>query len=607
MVAVREESRAEERVDGGGCPESGQRRAGACQISIDCALPKCSRCLDIVCSLENAVQKLEEAVEPANSHSPHLRRDNAKSMAESDARNLQLQLQTKLSLPIFTGKKLEGKGGARISVALIDANTGEVITSGLESSIKLEVVVLEGDFNKDDEDNWSQKEFENYVVKEREGKRPLLTGNLRVTLKRGVGELGDLIFTDNSSWNRSKMFKIGLKVASGYCGNTRIREAKTDAFSVKEHRGESYKKNYPPKSDDEVWRLEKIAKDGKSHKKLRNAGVHKVEDFLMQLFTDSDKLREILGESIIPKYWDCLIRHARTCKISWKLYLYYVDSMRKDGALFNTDAQLIGLIKDRVYVATHRLSAQEKEHGDTIVKKALDNLTDVMEFNGETFSGSMQKKISSSFPSQVFEGQVENNTPVQHNLAPQICAAPGVTEATLANVVSTAKGYNDGISTGYQMLPQHGNVNTLQFDGSSFPLQNPLISPSHQTQLLSPVPSPAATSGFHAAGPSSLPPYGGAEELFFGEEIGIFNMGGHSQSSFNAAENLYPFSSADMPNQSSNFAFNEDRSHSSGKAVIGWLKLKAALRWGIFVRKKAAERRAQLVELDEFYVALVSA
>lgn len=36
----------------------------------------------------------------------------------------------------------------------------------------------------------------------------------------------------------------------------------------------------------------------------------------------------------------------------------------------------------------------------------------------------------------------------------------------------------------------------------------------------------------------------------------------------------------------------------SGKAVVGWLKLKAALRWGIFIRKKAAERRAQLVELD---------
>ena len=45
-------------------------------------------------------------------------------------------------------------------------------------------------------------------------------------------------------------------------------------------------------------------------------------------------------------------------------------------------------------------------------------------------------------------------------------------------------------------------------------------------------------------------------------------------------------------------AYVQERGKGSGKAVVGWLKLKAALRWGIFVRKKAAERRAQLVELD---------
>lgn len=42
----------------------------------------------------------------------------------------------------------------------------------------------------------------------------------------------------------------------------------------------------------------------------------------------------------------------------------------------------------------------------------------------------------------------------------------------------------------------------------------------------------------------------------------------------------------------------QERGRSSGKAVVGWLKLKAALRWGIFVRRKAAERRAHLIELD---------
>ncbi|EEF26852.1 hypothetical protein RCOM_2098470 [Ricinus communis] len=35
------------------------------------------------------------------------------------------------------------------------------------------------------------------------------------------------------------------------------------------------------------------------------------------------------------------------------------------------------------------------------------------------------------------------------------------------------------------------------------------------------------------------------------------------------------------------------------KAVVGWLKIKAAMRWGFFIRKKAAERQEQLVELDD--------
>lgn len=63
----------------------------------------------------------------------------------------------------------------------------------------------------------------------------------------------------------------------------------------------------------------------------------------------------------------------------------------------------------------------------------------------------------------------------------------------------------------------------------------------------------------------------------------------------NMADDGYSFSSY-MPSPIPNF--DEDRSR-SGKAVVGWLKIKAAMRWGFFIRKKAAERRAQIVELDD--------
>lgn len=79
----------------------------------------------------------------------------------------------------------------------------------------------------------------------------------------------------------------------------------------------------------------------------------------------------------------------------------------------------------------------------------------------------------------------------------------------------------------------------------------------------------------------------------------MFSMGGNGLASFNANEQNFP-SSAYNPFSPPSFSFAEDRTRSSGKAVVGWLKLKAALRWGIFIRKKAAERRAQLVELDDY-------
>jgi len=74
------------------------------------------------------------------------------------------------------------------------------------------------------------------------------------------------------------------------------------------------------------------------------------------------------------------------------------------------------------------------------VKKALGNKNDVTEFNGETFSPSMQKESSSSIPCKVIEGKIENLTPVQSNLAPRVWAAAGGSEAPLANVGLTAEG-----------------------------------------------------------------------------------------------------------------------------------------------------------------------
>lgn len=144
----------------------------------------------------------------------------------------------KLSLPIFTGARIDGEDSSPITVALVDAVTGERVTSGPESSMKVEMVVLEGDFEGNEQGNWTVEEFKNNVVKERDGKRSLLTGDILFDLSEGIGVAGELSFTDNSSWTRSRKFRLGARIVDGDLNGVRVREARTEAFTVKDHRGE---------------------------------------------------------------------------------------------------------------------------------------------------------------------------------------------------------------------------------------------------------------------------------------------------------------------------------------------------------------------------------
>ncbi|XP_059659656.1 calmodulin-binding protein 60 B-like [Cornus florida] len=551
-------------------------------------------------------------------------RASPKRIEGPDGRNLQLQFRTRLSLPLFTGGKVEGEQGASIHIVLLDANAGHVVTTGPESSVKLDVVVLEGDFNNEDDDVWTQEEFESHVVKEREGKRPLLTGDLQVTLKEGVGTLGELTFTDNSSWIRSRKFRLGLKVASGFCEGIRIREAKTDAFTVKDHRGELYKKHYPPALGDEVWRLEKIGKDGSFHKRLNKAGIHSVEDFLRLVVRDMQRLRNILGSGMSNKMWDVLVEHAKTCVLSGKLYVYYPDDVKNVGVVFNNIYEFSGLISGEQYYSADSLSDSQKVCVDALVKKAYDNWMHVIEYDGKSLSVFKQNRssgvshINATGDPQDYSNSFDHQLTLP-NLPPSIPS-----EQPSINPGLTIGGYDDSVGNRYPIQPQSMNLNApIQFDGTSFPLNNQLISPqaqpSRSENMLALGPAQPSSSSFQ---PSVAPnmqhqsSYKGFEDFFSEEEIRmrshemlenedmqhllrLFNMGGHGHASANVSEDVYPYSSAYMTNPASNYSFDDDRMRSSGKAVVGWLKLKAALRWGIFIRKKAAERRAQLVELDD--------
>jgi hypothetical protein len=56
-----------------------------------------------------------------------------------------------------------------------------------------------------------------------------------------------------------------------------------------------YKKHYPPALHDEVWRLDKIGKDGAFHKRLNGANIITVEDFLRLVVMDPQRLRNVIS------------------------------------------------------------------------------------------------------------------------------------------------------------------------------------------------------------------------------------------------------------------------------------------------------------------------
>lgn len=150
---------------------------------------------------------------------------------------LQLRFLTKLLPTIFTGSRVESEDNNTIKVVLFDPNSNRIVSYGPLASLKIVIVPLDGDFSADDHENWSETDFDTKVIYAREGKRPLLTGDLVLTLKEGAADLHNVVFTDNSSWRRSRKFRIGAKAQNAKIG-VRIREARSEAFVVKDQRGE---------------------------------------------------------------------------------------------------------------------------------------------------------------------------------------------------------------------------------------------------------------------------------------------------------------------------------------------------------------------------------
>ncbi|WOK95116.1 hypothetical protein Cni_G03823 [Canna indica] len=476
-----EDGKAGASSDGGALPEEKRQKIrfqGLVRQALQ--MHEIQRC---ILSMEPLLRKIiREEVEVALSkHLASITRQCEKQVGRSTTRSLQLKFKNKLSLPIFTGSRIEAEDSSTISVSLVDALSGQVVTTGSESTLKVEIVVLDGDFEVSENGNWTFEEFRNYIIKERQGKRPLLTGDVYVDLTEGVGVLGELSFTDNSSWIRNRKFRLGARIADGHFNGIRIREAKTDPFVVKDHRGELYKKHYPPSLDDEVWRLEKIGKDGAFHKRLSNENIKTVKDFLLLLCRDSARLRNILG-GMSARMWEVTIEHARTCILGDQVHVYYPNGQEKSGYVFNAVGEVLGTFSNEQFLSVDELSNNERAEAQVLVKQAYDHWNDVVTYKKDEFFGTLSpsppnslfgsENIYSNFPSPVKnDGFGFTHSGIQ---SPEIFSLGNMRGLDAFSLGSHGTSIYDDCSSqpffgdeSFRYLPTHGYISDLPADLSN--------------------------------------------------------------------------------------------------------------------------------------------
>lgn len=514
--------------------------------------------------LEPLIRRVvKEEVELAfKKHLACIKRNNVKGKYLSESRSLKLQFSNVLSLPVFTGARIEGEESSTLKITLIDTLDGKLVNSGPESSAKVEIVVLEGDFDGDEGDNWMPEEFMNNIVREREGKKPLLTGDVFVNLNEGIGLVGEISFTDNSSWTRSRKFRLGARVVDSFDG-TRVMEAKTESFIVRDHRGELYKKHHPPSMFDEVWRLEKIGKDGAFHKRLNRENIKTVKDFLTLLFLDAPRLRHLLGTGMSSKMWEVAVEHARTCVVDKRIYMYSPpDSQQKNHVVFNVVGQVLGLLPECQYIPIDKLSDAEKADAQTLVIAAFKRWEDVVSFDDDSclLSGSFHLSDVPCTPSSPRTQDSNGNK----SLAPHKSGGFEYAQPSAFSPDIMSSIYSIGSMSGLDdfALPSVENMG-LRFDQS-------LGFPAHVSNTL-------------MCDTDSMAPAFCAED-----HLQFFEGNSHSQ-------NLALGAPTDLQDAADGFLL----AHATGKAQRRWTKISSVLKW-FSVRKLVAARKTRVREVHRY-------
>ncbi|XVE63109.1 hypothetical protein DITRI_Ditri06bG0173300 [Diplodiscus trichospermus] len=528
----------------------------------------------IVLNLEPLLRSwVREEVERATLSSFQLSsRSSLNQIEASRGRSLQLRFVNKLPSTIFTGSKVEAENGSPIKIILVDARNQTIVSSGSLSSIKVEIVVLNGDFGANEREDWTENEFNASVLREREGKRPLVTGDLNVTLVDGVGVVDNVVFTDNSSWIRSRKFRLGARIVQRISGEVTIREAISEAFVVKDHRGELYKKHYPPSLHDEVWRLERIAKGGAFHTRLASKNILSVKDFLRLHVTDPPAPRNILGGGISNRVWDTIIEHAFSCVVDDDEWYVYYGTARRVGLLLNSIYQVVAATFDgQSYQPVEKLNFSQKLLVEDAKQQAYKNVQDLVLTDRPAFMGTsmpltnlLPEPISTpnlllQQPDFSVPNQDQPDTPLSYNQSSTSYAYEmedtKQLQVSLPQDGHGIQAFNPMLRNSFRMgevFPYNGDNSLSLFPDGHFTIED--NSPAQMPSWISAAPEWAQGSGF------TFTPYH--------ESVGILS----SPPNFNVH----------------NRSMGEAR---DAGPKAGWLKLRAVIQWRS-IRRGAARKRA---------------
>uniref|UniRef100_M1C9R4 Calmodulin binding protein n=2 Tax=Solanum tuberosum TaxID=4113 RepID=M1C9R4_SOLTU len=298
-------------------------------------------------------------------------RNSQKKLDPCESRCLRLKFSHEVAPMVFTGECIFPNG---TKLELVDAVTGQQVRHGPPASAQVEIFVL------NDDENWTIEELNSHIVMQKGGGTSRCDKNPYLRLEGGVVSVNEIKFKHTAKHMKKSN---GVKLRARVVDQPEVIEAVTGPFTVKDKRSKS-KKRYPPSPTDDVWRLEHIYKNGAFHKRLTENGIKTVEDFLIELKNNPQRLRHILGKSMSENYWIKATTHAKTCNLDGRKYLYHhLETEQKFTVVFNVAGQVMWLDSGCGLHHFKMLSESHKAYAHKLVETAFTNWENVEKFNNE--------------------------------------------------------------------------------------------------------------------------------------------------------------------------------------------------------------------------------